>query len=136
MIYKSKLEPTKELKRLISRRATRDFMSHFRKTQEEIDAFKNLPKLHSGLVYDYKTTLYLRGKSVAPHTDPDFIESKVVKSMFWVTKKKTQHPIYLQVGHEHTHINEHDFVVFDDSVLHSVSSDGAWEGIAIQCGSD
>ena len=136
MIYKSKLEPTKELKRLISRRATNDFMSHFRKTPEEIKAFNDLPKLHSGLVYDYTTALYLRGKSVAPHIDPDFIESKVVRSMFWVTKKKTEHPIYLQVGNEHTHINEHDFVVFDDSILHSVSSDGAWEGIAIQCGAD
>jgi hypothetical protein len=136
MIFKNKLKPTKELKRLISQRATNDFMSHFRKTQEEIDAFKDLPKLNSGLVYDYKTTLYLRGKSVAPHIDEDFIEAKVVRSMFWVTKKKTQHPIYLQVGHEYAHIGQYDFAVFDDSILHSVSSDGEWEGIAIQCGAD
>ena len=136
MIFKSKLKPTKELKRLISSRATNDFMSHFRKTPEEIDAFKDLPTLPFPLIYDYKTALYLQGKSVGPHIDPDFIEAKVVRSMFWVTKKKTKHPIYLQVGNEHTHINEHDFVVFDDSILHSVSSDGEWEGIAIQCGAD
>lgn len=136
MIYKGKLKPTKELKNLISRRATHDFMSHFCNTKEETDAFKNLPKLHSRLVYDYKTALYLRGKSVAPHIDPDLIEAKVVRSMFWVTKKKTEHSIYLQVGNQYTHICEHDFVVFDDSLLHSVSSDGSWEGIAIQCGAD
>ena len=136
MIFKSKLKPTKELKRLISSRATNDFMSHFRKTPEEIDAFKDLPKLNSGLVYDFKTTLYLRGKSVAPHEDPNLTNSNVVRSMFWVTKKKTKHPIYLQVGNRYTHIDEHDFVVFDDSVLHSVCSDGEWEGIAIQCGAD
>jgi hypothetical protein len=133
MIYKSKLKPTKELKRLISQRATNNFMSHFRKTQEEIDAFKDLPPLVFPLVYDYRTTSYLRGKSVSPHIDPVLIEAKVVRSMFWVTKKKTQHPIYLQVGHEYAHIGQYDFVVFDDSILHSVSSDGEWEGIAIQC---
>lgn len=134
LLFKDKLEPTKELKRLISRRCRKDFTSQFCNTEEERNAFKQLPKLKEGFEYSYQTALYLTGRSVGPHTDSKFVDANIVRSFFWVTRKKSKWvPIYLQVANDYVQLDVNEFTVFDDSLLHSVSSDGIWEGIAIQC---
>ena len=137
MIHKYTHKPTKQIKRLVSSKCTKDFTSCFENTQEEKLAFSEFPNLPHGLIYDNTTALYLTGKSIAPHRDPNLIIGKeFVRGMFWVTRKKSREPIYIQVENEFKEIKEGEFVIFQDYLLHCITSDGIWEGVAVQCYAD
>ena len=133
MIYKYTHKPTKEIKKLVISKCTKDFTSCFKGSDEEFLAFIALPELPHGLQYVRETAIYLTGKSIEPHKDPNLTGKEFTRGMFWVTRKKTKESIYIQVESDSQRIDEGDYVIFDDSLLHCITCDGVWEGIAIQC---
>jgi hypothetical protein len=74
-------------------------------------------------------------RNVVPHTD-DWIGANPVPrrhaTVFWLVDIPNREGLYLQVGGVARFMRQGDFVVFKDSVLHSVISDRVWRGCAYQ----
>jgi|LakMenEpi03Aug12_release.lakeMendotaPanAssembly.Ray.scaffolds.fasta_scaffold551666_2 hypothetical protein len=84
---------------------------------------------------DAKTAIALRAKYVSPHVD-DWVgigspPSRYV-ALFWVVEMPRFERLTLQVGTEVCQMSLGDFVVFNDTVMHSVFADKFWRGCAYQ----
>lgn len=83
---------------------------------------------------DLTTSTALRMRNVLPHTD-DYVgigRPRSYVAVFWLVDIPNGEGLYLQVGGVARAMQKGDFVVFKDSVLHSVSSDRVWRGCAYQ----
>lgn len=89
----------------------------------------------SGWKHDITTGVALRMRSVEPHTDDWLGDGKYPRlcaAVFWLVDLSKFDHIFLQVGTEARRMQLGDFVVFKDSVLHSVISNHVWRGCAYQ----
>ena len=80
------------------------------------------------------TSTAFRMRNVVPHTD-DYVGIGIPRSyvaVFWLVDIPNGESLYLQVGRSARNMRQGDFVVFKDSVLHSVISDRVWRGCAYQ----
>ena len=82
-----------------------------------------------------KTLIFLKMKNVEPHTDPyvgnvELEEHDVFASLFWVLDARK--PLHLQVGPHSASLKAGSWVLFADTVTHSVISDATWVGCATQ----
>lgn len=97
-------------------------------------AMQLLPSLPDGYIYTDKSTVVLRGKNIEPHRDSDVgITPKGYR--FWggvFGLLSGADSITLQVGDASIRMNQGDWVMFDDSILHGVYSDKVWYGLAVQ----
>jgi len=84
---------------------------------------------------DMSTSTAICMRNVVPHTD-DWIGANPVPrrhaNVFWLVDIPNREGLYLQVGGVARFMRQGDFVVFKDSVLHSVISDRVWRGCAYQ----
>lgn len=84
---------------------------------------------------DLTTGVALRMRCVEPHTD-DWVGSgkypRRYAAVFWLVDMPKFEELFLQVGAEAKRMRVGDFVVFKDSVLHSVISKRMWRGCAYQ----
>lgn len=84
---------------------------------------------------DITTSVALRMRCVEPHTDEWVGTGKYPRryaAVFWVVDLPRFEELFLQVGTEAKRMRVGDFVVFKDSVLHSVISRRVWRGCAYQ----
>lgn len=85
--------------------------------------------------HDATTGVALRMRCVEPHTDDWVGAGKYPRryaAVFWVVDLPRFEELFLQVGTEAKRMRAGDFVVFKDSVLHSVISKRVWRGCAYQ----
>lgn len=85
--------------------------------------------------HDATTGIVLRMRCVEPHTDDWVGAGKYPRryaAVFWVVDLPRCEELFLQVGTEAKRLRAGDFVVFKDSVLHSVISKRVWRGCAYQ----
>lgn len=94
------------------------------------------PSLVEDAWKDYiRTMIFLKMKNVEPHTDTyvgyhDLQEHDVFASLFWVLEARK--PLYLHVGPNSASLKAGSWVLFADTVTHSVISDATWVGCATQ----
>jgi hypothetical protein len=88
---------------------------------------------------DMSTSTAFRMRNVPPHTDRrspgDYVgisRPRNYVAVFWLVDMPNGEGLYLQVGGVARSMRQGDFVVFKDSVLHSVISDRVWRGCAYQ----
>ena len=86
---------------------------------------------------DPGTITALSLKNVQPHDDPwvgkqPEPEGDDRRSVFWLVDFPENEILYLQVGTEFKAMRRYEYVVFDDSVLHSVQANRKWWGVAYQ----
>ena len=83
---------------------------------------------------DLTTRMAIRMRNVVPHTD-DYVgigRPRSYVAVFWLVDIPNGEGLCLQVGGVARSMRQGDFVVFKDSVLHSVISDRVWRGCAYQ----
>lgn len=103
---------------------------------EEFNYFCPEMRIYGESTHFHETVL-LKSKSVQPHTDPWLgsgllADCNTQRNIFWLMHSLSGSPIYLQVGNDARKMYPGDWVVFDDSVMHSVVSDVTWLGAATQ----
>lgn len=85
--------------------------------------------------HDATTGIALRMRCVEPHQDDWVGAGKYTRryaAVFWLVDMPTSEVLILQVGTVAQRMKPGDFVVFKDSVLHSVISKRVWRGCAYQ----
>jgi hypothetical protein len=83
---------------------------------------------------DLTTRTAIRMRNVVPHTD-DYVgigRPRSYVAVFWLVDIPNGKGLYLQVGGVARYMRQGDFVIFKDTVLHSVISDFVWSGCAYQ----
>ena len=77
----------------------------------------------------------LRMKCVDPHTD-DWVgngnKPRRYMAAFWVLDVSGFNDLWIQVGNAAERMYVGDFVIFKDSVMHSVVAKNTWRGVAYQ----
>jgi len=84
---------------------------------------------------DDATGIALRLRCCEPHTDTWLGVGKMPSryaAVFWVVDLPRGGELFLQVGTRAERMMENDFVVFKDSVMHSVVSERTWWGCSYQ----
>jgi hypothetical protein len=85
--------------------------------------------------HDETTGIALRMRCVEPHSD-DWVgtgkQPRRYAAVFWVVEMPKFEDLILQVGGVAKRMRQGDFVVFKDSVLHSVFARRVWRGCAFQ----
>jgi hypothetical protein len=83
---------------------------------------------------DMGTSTAIRMRHVEPHTD-DYVgigRPRSYVAVFWLVDIPKFEDVILQVGTVGKRMQQGDFVVFKDSVLHSVFARCVWRGCAYQ----
>ena len=85
--------------------------------------------------YESETGIALRMRCVEPHQD-DWVgagkKPRRYAAVFWLVEMPNFEDLILQVGTVVCRMRPGDFVVFKDSVLHSVFARRVWRGCAYQ----
>jgi hypothetical protein len=93
----------------------------------------NLPKVAGLHMADQPVLLKLR--NVGPHEDP-WVSGRPEeapqdrRAIFWMLEGKS--PLHLHVGTQAARLSPGDWVLFDDSIMHSVVCASPWRGAAFQ----
>jgi hypothetical protein len=130
MIYSGgNKKATKAQKELIRRIADDSFSCRIP------DEFGDVPATGYDVLHYTGTALAM--KNCEPHTDfYDGDENAVDarRALFWVIALPRHAEMHIHVGNAYKRLYEGDYVVFDDSLMHSVQSDRLWRGVAYQLG--
>ena len=94
--------------------------------------FGLLPKLPTGLIYSGHSGMMLKLRNCEPHTDfqvgEDVEGYRYVGTSFGLLYGKG----IIQVADYYTKLSAGDWILFDDTKLHSVQSDKTWVGVSVQ----
>lgn len=135
MIYKfGTLKPTKAQLAEARRRAVMHEFCNV--ASEDFNYFCPEMRIY-GEDTSFQETILLKNKNVQPHTDPWvgsglLTDGTIQRNIFWLMHSPSDTPIYLQVGNDARKMYPGDWVIFDDSTMHSVVSDITWIGAATQ----
>lgn len=95
----------------------------------------------AGYLVNPRTVTALRLRYVTPHQDDwvgdhdeDDGEDGPIgrRAVFWLVDAPPYHSIIVQVGTMSAELRTGDWILFDDSILHSVFSSKLWRGCAYQ----
>ena len=130
MIYLTgNMRPTPRQKRIVRQIADDSF------TRQVPADFGPVPSTSENWVPDLSSMVALRLKCVDPHVDDWVGEGGCPDkhlAAFWVIQMPGISELILQVGNAAHRMCEGSFIVFDDSVMHSVHAKQYWRGVAYQ----
>lgn len=134
MIFASgNLKPSKEILARIKGLATTDFTrivpaNFFQPTLDMM--------LYGEKHTEFETSVTLiKGKNVVPHTDPwcgKYPEPIERRNLFWLTHCSPNSHVEFYHGNESTRLFAGDWVIFDDTIVHSVASKYLWYGMILE----
>lgn len=94
--------------------------------------FELLPKLPDGLIYSGYSGVMLKLRNCEPHTD-FYVGENVAGYQYVGTSFGLVHGKgIIQVANDYMHLAAGDWILFDDTKLHSVQSDKTWVGVSVQ----
>lgn len=118
--------PAKRQKAHVKSRADGTFASQI----SDLSILENVPMCEIG---SPDSAIALKMKCVEAHRDMwvgDGDEPAKYLAVFWLMESSSG--LIIQVGDDAKRLEEGDFIVFDDNVMHSIFSKNIWYGMAYQ----
>jgi hypothetical protein len=132
LFAKGNLEPSKAQLVKLQVSATTDFTERAPKEffQPTLDMM-----LYGEEHTEFETPVLIKGKNVYPHTDPwcgrrpEPIERR---NLFWLAKYPRDRYLEFYYGNDSCRMTGGDWVIFDDSIVHSLISKYTWYGMILE----
>ena len=133
LIASGNLKPSKEQIARIKGLATNDFT-------RIVSAEFFQPTLDM-MLYGEKHTEFesnatlVKGKNISPHTDPwcgKYPEPIERRNLFWLAKYPRDRYLEFYYGNDSCRMTGGDWVIFDDSIVHSLISKYTWYGMILE----